>query len=171
MLKKIAENYLVLISLILYIVSLFMTAAVATNGEIINGLFLLLFGWAGIIAGVIAWYANPLYIISIILLLCKKYKAALILLVISVVIALQSFIGIPMENFYNQGTPSTGFYLWELSFIIVTIHTLKMFLSEKGVTLIDFVTTNKYWILLTIFICSMIFLLFGNEFPWFLLGM
>lgn len=170
MFKKISGNYLVFISFILYIVSLFLTAAMAKNGEIVTGLYLLLFGWAGIIGGVIAWYANPLYVISIILLLFKKHKVALILLVISVVIALQSFIGIPMQNFYNSGSPSTGFYVWELSFIILSIHALKMFLEEKNTTLSDFASTYRYWLILGIFICGLVLFLFRGEFPWFLFG-
>ena len=189
MFKKISENYLVIISLLLYVSSLFFVATTGSGlkpGDTWTGWAYLLFGWMGILGLVIAWYANPLYIFSVVLLLLKKYKEAFILLVISIIISLQTIYfffmkeiptGVPVYGL-NRMVPNIGFYLWELSFIILCAHALKKFLTETNSTLqfflssiltsfFSFLDRNKNWLILIAVLVTIWAFLFGGEFPWY----
>lgn len=183
MLKKISENYLVVISLLLYISSLFFVAITGSKAgfgqDPMTGLWLLGTGWIGTLGLILAWYANLLYIISIALLFFKKFKAAFVAAIASMIIGLQTLyfttvpetpLGAPQWGL-GRITLNTGFYLWELSFLILSSYTLKRFLTEMNASLISFLSSiftssfsflnrNKNWFILTIFLCGILFFLY-----------
>ncbi len=122
---------IIIISIAIYICSLFLPAGFQGNGHIAFGYYLLLIGWAGIIFGCFAWLANILYAISILLLLNNSFKRASYFLAASILVGLQSFNGIPID-YERTSPPGIAFYVWELSFIILFIYTLLQLLKKRN---------------------------------------
>ena len=122
-----------------YIISLFLPALLFANDKPVLGGTLLALGWLGILTHDIAWFANPLYFLSILAyitaMICTDAEektfailsnaSALIFIILALFLGLTSFLA---EMWYTSpfGGPriielGIGFYIWMLSFLILLI--------------------------------------------------
>jgi len=109
-----------------------LTASVYSEGfnlyyEDWTGITILKMGWLGIFDGTIGWYANPLLLISIILMHYKP-KKSFIMSVVALLIALSSLMYTTTfldEKFAPRANVSfqIGFFIWLSSYIVLVICT------------------------------------------------
>ncbi|MGC4053770.1 MAG: hypothetical protein QM757_31670 [Paludibaculum sp.] len=123
----------VLVSLGLYAVACCLPAlAFRKSGspdDIMLGLRALAVGWSGIFAGVLGWYANPLWFIGLVLLALRKPTAAALAGVVAVAIACTVFSDLGRELPADEGNVTKtailrvlpGFYLWVGSFLALPL--------------------------------------------------
>ncbi len=85
-------------------------------------------GWVGIFIPNFAWFANIFWLAALLFSVAKKYKTSLVLFATGFIIGLQSFF--PMSWPANEGGVGPdvvvqylglGFYVWELSFVLMAI--------------------------------------------------
>jgi len=93
-----------------------------TRGKTWNGAKVLVFGWLGILDSTIAWYANPLFLVSSALFFSKR-SSCFHFAYAGLLLALTSFFSC---NIWNNKDPlehiaayDTGFYLWLFAFIFL----------------------------------------------------
>ena len=87
------------------------------------GFQILLKGFLGIFWGIIAWFANPLWVLALLLVFFKRVKAALVVSLVSLAIAFTSFLAIGKDlatwksDVYHQviGDLLPGCFLWMAS--------------------------------------------------------
>lgn len=99
-----------------WLTSMFLPAIRIVGGPPIKGLELLLRGWQATGSGVLAWYANPLFVLAMALAAAGWYAVAGSLAGVALVLALTSFAaaavaraaGAPVPQLYFE----PGFYLW-----------------------------------------------------------
>ena len=93
------------------------------------GFQLLLRGFMGVFMGTIGWFANPLWVIALLLVFFKRVKAALAVSLLSVAIALSSITVIGKDlavwesDPYHQRVSALllGFYVWIVSLALVPV--------------------------------------------------
>jgi len=108
------------------------------ENDVWYGWQVLLFGWAGIFDGTIAWLANPILIFSFTTLNSKNYNIKsihyLFLSLIGLILALSSLL---YKKMWNDGGYSKiteygpAFYLWIFSFILMLLLISYKMYSEK----------------------------------------
>lgn len=131
-------------SLLLYIAACSVPKALILKNSsgILNtssGLDLLLGGWLGIFVLQFAWYANCFYSLDILLLLLRKFKAALVVGIIGSILASHTFAWYWQKICMNEGGvgystldhPELGFYLWYSSLLIPPLFSLCMLLFRR----------------------------------------
>jgi len=98
------------------------------GNDLWSGLLVLILGWIGIFQGVVAWFANPAWLVAVILLFGSKFKASAVWAVATICLALTSFFLNAIAA--NEGggeihiqTMGCGFYVWLLSFLVLLIGT------------------------------------------------
>ena len=97
--------------------------------ETMWGFQLLLRGYMGIFFGIIAWFANPLWVAALLLASSKWVKAALAVSVASLAIAFTSFLAIGKDlavwesDIYHQHPSALlpGCFLWIASLAVVPL--------------------------------------------------
>lgn len=98
---------LILLSLVTYVAACCLPALQWQNDnkslEIMLGLRALAVGWSGIFAGVVAWYANPLWLLALGLAFFRKPWPALIAGILALVIALTVFSVVGKELPNDEG--------------------------------------------------------------------
>jgi len=116
------------LSLAAYASSLSLPALLFENREPLTGFSILAWGWWGFIAGSPAWGANPLYLFALYAQLTGKYKLALELSSVSLLLGSCSFFAKAWWFDEGSATPitklGTGFYIWILSFFILLIGSM-----------------------------------------------
>ncbi|MDH6254033.1 hypothetical protein M2347_003760 [Chryseobacterium sp. H1D6B] len=130
--KENVSKGLFFLSIILFLISLFQPAFFIDkkNADAYsNSLFLFCFGWMSFLGGAfipfIIWLANPLYLVSIILIY-KNFKIGIITLTMSVILSV-AFANLDTILSSESGAVSkitelgAGFYLWMASFIVLLI--------------------------------------------------
>jgi len=93
------------------------------------GVQLLMRGFMGIFFGIVAWFANPLWVVALLLVYLKWVKTALAVSAASLVIAFTSFLAIGKDlavwesDIYHQHPSALlpGFYLWMASLAVVPL--------------------------------------------------
>lgn len=93
------------------------------------GFQLLLRGFMGIFFGIIAWFANPLWVVALLLVSFKWVKAALAVSLASLVIAFTTFLaigkdlGVWQSDIYHQHPSALlpGCFLWMASLAVVPL--------------------------------------------------
>lgn len=119
-----APQNLVWISLVVYVVSLFLPGIIyepsVATGYVRPtdfGYQILSLGWLGIFYGYIAWYANPLYFIALVVLKAKAYRTAFKLSIASILVGLTALLINTVPA--NEGGGVTairsfgiGYYIW-----------------------------------------------------------
>jgi len=109
---------MVSLGLACFFASLFQTAFF-TSGEDIQGFWVLLIGWIGLVIFQFAWFANPLNLLALLLLKQRPY-VSLFLSGIALLLATQTFlffeipVGLQNSKVYIKEL-GLGFYLWYLS--------------------------------------------------------
>ncbi|MCW1148549.1 hypothetical protein [Flavobacterium lacisediminis] len=140
-LKKLRLIIFVL-SCILFIISLTQTAYITEPADSIasHAFIAFLTGWLNFMGPGISWFANPLLIISWILLLNNKIKFSLISSFISVLFCLSFllFNKIALDEAVNYGEIlgyGTGYWFWLTSCIIALIGSILINYKEKNINL------------------------------------
>ncbi len=120
-------------TVVLYLIACCLPALEFKNSDkpndIMFGLRALAVGWSGIFAGVMAWYANPFWMLGLILALLRKPVFAAVAGVIAIAIALTTFSVIGRELPGDEGgvTKTTvirllpGFYVWIASLVALPV--------------------------------------------------
>jgi len=129
------KTVLILLSIIVFIVSLFQPAFFIDridSDAYSNSLFLFALGWMSFLGGgfipFIIWLANPIFLISI-FLINKSLKAGILMSLISILLAI-IFANLNSILISESGSTSKitelglGFYLWLSSFVILFISSL-----------------------------------------------
>jgi hypothetical protein len=123
-------------SLFLFLVACCMPTVMfkSNTGEIdvMLGLRALAVGWSGIFAGVIAWYANPFWLVGLVLTWLRKPVPGLLLGLVAIVIAYSTFalVGRELPGDESNVTHNTvvkllpGCYVWMASLILLPIAAL-----------------------------------------------
>lgn len=102
-----------------WLAALFVPALRIVGGPPVGGLELLERGWQAAGSGVLAWYANPLFVIAMGLAAAGAYVAAGSLSSLGLVLALTSFSAVSIARAAGAPVPELyfepGFYLWLLA--------------------------------------------------------
>jgi hypothetical protein len=131
---------LVPLSVLVYVVSLFLPAVVYNTGLAGNpdlGYEILLQGWLGVFQGIVAWYANCLFLFGLLYLYLRMYKLATYFSLFALALGLQSlFFSVKYldESGVNTATVDhlgPGFYLWMLSFALLAIGSAALYRRTK----------------------------------------
>lgn len=93
------------------------------------GGFILLIGWAGLFTGVIAWFANPVGLVAVLLLILRKFKAAFVTGLVAVGLAATTLMLFVQDLPGDEGgvTKSRlavllpGFYLWLIAIGLIPV--------------------------------------------------
>jgi len=104
--------------LILFVLSLLLTSFF-TSGEDIRGYWILILGWIGLIIFQYSWFANPLNLLSL-LLVNQRPKLALLLSAVAFLLASQAFIFSEIPSGTSSGKIyikefGLGLYVWYLA--------------------------------------------------------
>ncbi len=105
-------------ALFLFALSLMLTS-IFTSGEDVQGYWILLMGWAGLLIFQFSWFANPINLLAL-LLLQQQPKMALLLSSFAFIFASQSFLLSEIPTGISHGKIfikelGLGFYLWYLA--------------------------------------------------------
>ena len=99
-----------------WLVSLALPAVYLPSGTAYGGLELLRRAWAAPQAGILAWYANPLFVCAVSLGALGWLRTAGVLSGVALVLALTSFAAEPLARASGAAVPALtwgiGFYLW-----------------------------------------------------------
>jgi hypothetical protein len=130
-----APRDIVVASWILFSTSLSLPALELSNGSPYWGISLLFLGWLGLIAGSVAWFANPLLFIANYSLRQHRVRMALSVSVLACAVALSTP---TLSTVWIDGTGNTasvvgygfGFYLWIGSCLVTCIGTLVLWIHS-----------------------------------------
>jgi hypothetical protein len=129
-----------ILSCLLFIISLTQTAYITEPADSIasHGFVALLTGWLNFMGPGISWFANPLLIVSWILLFNNKIKLSLISSFIAILFCLSFllFDKITLDEAVNYGEIlgyGNGYWLWLASCFIVFIGSLLINHNEKSI--------------------------------------
>ncbi len=110
-----ASTKILYLAALLWVISITLPALIFYGGDKAYGFMLLLIGWAGILSGSFAWFANPLFIYCVACAQDGK-KIAYLPALFAVILASTTFLFSESANFnigsmqlYGYGI---GFYLW-----------------------------------------------------------
>jgi len=126
----------ILLSLALYVVSLIATAVMTTSGPI-KGYSFFLMGWLGIFQGYFTWFANVIYFVSLGLVLACKYKPALFLSFLALIVCGDFLLHHHNIALNEGGVPDfmsfeAGYYLWMVSIGILLLFSLIASYLQRG---------------------------------------
>jgi hypothetical protein len=104
------------------------------------GFVLLFIGWLGIIIGQFAWLANLGWLLSLILLLCRRWIASLVTSILAILLAMQTYALFAQRVPANEAATSylilqqvkIGFYVWLASFLAAGVSALILRSRERA---------------------------------------
>jgi hypothetical protein len=100
---------------LLWVVSLWLPA-LSAGGSRFTGFDVLLQGWRGTRAAVLAWYANPLFVFACLLLARRAAVAASVCAALAVALSLTTFVARDIAAALDVAVPpfrvQIGFYFW-----------------------------------------------------------
>lgn len=124
MISKHAPLLLCLLSMGLFLASLFLPALILETGAL-PGWHVLAFGWYGLLAANVAWFANPAYGYALSQMLRMRYARAGWVALGGAIISLQSWMADAWWFNEGSGTPiealGSAYYVWTLSLIIPVV--------------------------------------------------
>jgi hypothetical protein len=102
------------------------------GGEVCNGFYILMSGWMGPLVGNVAWAANPLALLALVLLLVDMVQAARLISAMAVVVSLQTMAfpgtvivsGGPFPGSEQATGLACGAFVWMLSILFVLLACL-----------------------------------------------
>ena len=120
-------------SVVAYGASLQMTA-LQVSGRDLSGTYVLARGWLGVFTGDLAWFANPLYLLALVLVLFKCYRSGACAALVGAAVGLLSASADAWWFAENRGTPidglGLGFQVWEASFLLLFLGALVLWLAS-----------------------------------------
>lgn len=113
---------------LLYLTSLALPALLFAQHAPLPGYEALAWGWWGLLTGDPAWYANPAYVVTIVLMGMRRFGAALVAAAFAVLVGGSSFLAKAWWFNEGSGTPiaalGTGFYVWLLALALAALAAL-----------------------------------------------
>lgn len=107
-----------------FIASLLLPAIAGSGFPTLDGMDVLRQGASGWRNGVVAWYANPLFVAAIVLTGLMRYRAAVTVASVGLLLAFSSFSAEMMAAITGRNVPpfgfQIGFYCWLLAFFLLT---------------------------------------------------
>jgi hypothetical protein len=134
-------NIILFTSLALFLLACGMPALEFKNSngstDVMFGLRALVVGWSGLFAAVMAWYANPFWLLGLVLAFFRKPMFAMFVGVVAIAIATTVFSVVGRELPGDEGnvTKTTvikllpGCYLWLASLVLLPVAALLQKLS------------------------------------------
>lgn len=134
--------WLVIVSIVLYILSMFFTPIYVDNPKAdiySNSFFMLLAGWMAVLGGglflTMIWLANPLYFYTVFFIM-NKVKFGIVPAILCVLLAVYFMtLDSVMDGESGATTDITklgaGFYLWISSFIVLLVAGGYLFKNKK----------------------------------------
>ncbi|MEE9310514.1 MAG: hypothetical protein V3U64_05785 [Cocleimonas sp.] len=124
---SLASKVLLLMGTFFFSLSLPLTS-LFTSGDDIQGAWILLIGWLGIIIFQFAWFANPLNLLAL-LLLTNRPKIAFLLSSIALILASQALIFSEIPTSFSESKIyiqelGLGFYCWYAAHVMFLLATL-----------------------------------------------
>lgn len=100
--------------------------------DVMLGLRVLVIGWSGIFAGIVAWYANPFWLLGVAMSFWKKPTVGIIVGVLALAIGYTTLSLIGRELPADEGNVKKmtvvrilpGFYVWMSSLALLTLTSL-----------------------------------------------
>jgi hypothetical protein len=126
-------NKVLLTSVLLFLVACCLPALEfkhsSTPNDVMLGLRALAVGWSGFFAAVFSWYANPVWLLGVVLVLLRKPVPAAIVGVLAIVIAYGTFSLIGRDLPADEGNVNKmavikllpGCYVWMASLVLLPI--------------------------------------------------
>jgi len=115
----------------LFLLSLFLPVFLFEDNPPLLGIWVLLWGWGGLLTSNFAWLATPLFFISTFFAVRRRFTPAFRTAVISVLVGLLAFFSEAWWFDEASGTPitgfATGFYLWLASLAALSVVTALLF--------------------------------------------
>ena len=112
-----------------------------SNGRIENwpGIQVLAFGWMGLLLGQAAWLANPVLLLGVILLVCRRWIAACITVLVALGLGATTVWLFSCEIPADEGGVSHfqlaqlgfGFYAWLASMVVVAAGAVALLIGER----------------------------------------
>jgi hypothetical protein len=126
-------NKILITSVGLFVVSCCLPAIEFKNSgssnDVMLGLRALVVGWSGLFAGVLSWYANPVWLLGVLFVLLRKPLPAAISGVVAIIIAYTTFSLIGRELPADESNVNKmavikllpGCYVWMASLVLLPI--------------------------------------------------
>jgi uncharacterized membrane protein len=131
-----AYRWLALAGLLLFVLSLLMPAIDGSGFPALRGWDVLEQGASAWRQGVVAWYANPVFVVALILCWTRRFKFAFVAAVVGLLLAVSSFSAGMMAENDGQPVPAfsfaIGFYLWLFSFVAAILSAVVGLYKESG---------------------------------------
>jgi len=97
--------------------------------NVMQGFQILLMGWLGVFVGQLAWFANPLFAIGLLLLSLRRRTASLICGAVAVLVAGDTLVLFSQQLPANEGDVGklilqhlkAGFYLWAAALVLLPL--------------------------------------------------
>lgn len=132
------ERVRLLALLAVWSISLAFTAVDATGGPSWRGYEMLARGWSGVASGVASWYANPLFVVTVILAWNGFKRTALAGAVLGLLLALSSFVAGETARRAGLAVPefsfAAGFYIWLAAYFGVVASCLSALTKHETAT-------------------------------------
>jgi hypothetical protein len=110
---------------LLWAASLALPALRAQGGPTFDGADLLLRGWRGASRGILAWYANPLFVGALVLAALRRDGACAPLALLALVLALTTFALEPLLRLRMRSVPDvvflSGVYVWLAALLALAV--------------------------------------------------
>lgn len=129
-------RWLALAGLLLFVLSLLMPAIDGSGFPAFSGWDVLEQGASAWRQGVVAWYANPVFLAALVLCWVQRFKIAIVGGSVGLLLALSSFSAGMMAENAGQAVPAfsfaIGFYFWLFSFVVVILAAIAGVYREAG---------------------------------------
>ena len=135
------KRILLVVALILFIVSLFFPAYLGLEGgKDVSGWTAFLFGGFGLLGSfTVGWLANPLALVTLLLMRSKQVTVAILAIVfalLTVVISLTSVYSqntdlFPLDAGIHVGSLGLGFYIWVSGLVVLLLAAIVNSLERK----------------------------------------
>jgi hypothetical protein len=101
----------------------------SSDMEVWPGFQVLMMGWLGLLFKQIAWYANPVMVLSLIFLLCRRWLAATVIALAALALAANTLVLFSTELPADEANVNKlrleylgpGFYSWVASIVAIII--------------------------------------------------
>jgi hypothetical protein len=133
-----SARILAMLAAVLFLVSLALPAIQGSGFPALDGFAVLRQGASGWRNGVFAWYANPALIASLAATFLGRYRIAVGLASLAMLLALSSFVAGPTAELTGRSVPpfryGIGFYVWLVAFAVAIAAPLGKIYKESRST-------------------------------------
>lgn len=121
----------------LYTISLLLPGIIYNGDQEMYGYYILAFGWFAVVHGVLAWFANPLFLLALVRMRVEKPKTMFITALVAFVLGLTAFMLRSIPNLDKKGPDvdhlAIGYYIWMASIVLLAIYAYRKMAEEKNI--------------------------------------